>query len=287
MFFRSAPLPFIGVLSLLAVALNSAFAAEQKIVIKGSNTFGEELAPALIERYRKDHANVSIDLESKGSASGFAALLAGGCDIASSSRFINEEEKRLAKSRGIKLKECLIGFYGVAVLVNSANPIKGLSRKQVRDVFTGAISNWKDVGGKDAAINLYIRNPVSGTYLGFQELAMEKRPYASSAKMLTRYADIVAAIQTDKHGIGYASMIDARNKGVDAIRINGVVPNAFTVNEQEYPYARSLWLYTRKDGESAEVKAFVRFVLGRRGQKVVSELGFVRRFEQRFSTYDW
>lgn len=168
--------------------------AQEWVVIKGSNTFGEELAPALIERFRKDHPQVTFELESKGSGSGFEALLAGACDIAASSRSATEDEKRLAKSRGVKINDYLIGFYGVAVIVNAQNPVKTLTDAQVRDVFTGTVTNWKNVGGEDAPIQLYIRDPVSGTHLGFRELAMQNKPYADKARMLTRYGEIVNAV---------------------------------------------------------------------------------------------
>ena len=143
-----------------------------KIVIKGSNTFGEELGPRLIEEFRKHQPDVAVEIESKGSGSGFAALLAGECDMAASSRLISEDEQRLAKAHGLTLNDNVIGSYGVAVVVNKDNPVTGLSHEQVRDIFTGAITNWKQVGGPDAGIDIFIRDPVSGTYLGFQELAM-------------------------------------------------------------------------------------------------------------------
>ena len=102
----------ITAISALSTACG-AFGDEEKITIKVSNTFGDELGPALVAEYRKQHPNVAIELESKGSASGFAALLAGECDMASSSRTANEDDQRLAKSSGIELKDYLIGFYGV------------------------------------------------------------------------------------------------------------------------------------------------------------------------------
>src|ERR1041384_3796099 len=102
---------------LITVAILSVVipASAEKVVIKGSNTFGEELAPRLIEEYRKDHLGATFDLESKGSATGFAALLAGECDIAAASRPANEDELRLGRSRGIRIETHMIGFYGVAV----------------------------------------------------------------------------------------------------------------------------------------------------------------------------
>jgi phosphate transport system substrate-binding protein len=272
----TAGIAFAG--AVIALATGAA-AQTAKIVIKGSNTFGEELAPALIEKYRKNHPNVSIELESKGSASGFAALLAGECDIASSSRSINDDEKRLAQSRGIKLNDRYIGSYGVAVVLHAANRVTDLTDKQVRDIFTGAITNWKALGGKDLPIHLYIRDPVSGTHLGFRELAMENKPYAASAKALQTYAEIIAAVKADEAGIGYASMHAENDKGVQVARINGKMLTVWSVNQGDYPFARSLRLYTNKNRESPQVKEFMRFVITRPGQDVVQQVGFVRRSE--------
>jgi phosphate transport system substrate-binding protein len=270
----TAGIAFAG--AVIALATGAA-AQTAKIVIKGSNTFGEELAPALIEKYRKKHPDVSFELESKGSASGFAALLAGECDIASSSRTINDDEKRLAQSRGIKLNDKYIGSYGVAVILHPANPVNNLTDKQIRDIFTGAITNWKAVGGKDLPIQLYIRDPVSGTNLGFRELAMENTPYAASAKAFQTYGEIVAVVKSDEAGIGYASMLAENEKGLKTARINGKQITIWSVNEGRYPYARSLRLYTNKNRESPEVKDFLRFVITRPGQDVLQQLGFVRR----------
>ena len=93
-------------------------------------------------------------------------------------------EVDLLKENGVDLRDHIIGAYSVAVVVNAANPVKDLTKDQVRDIFTGAIHNWKEVGGADAPVHLYIRNPVSGTYLGFQEIAMGNKPYGHMEKLL-------------------------------------------------------------------------------------------------------
>src|SRR5437016_9942811 len=123
--------------------------ASGKIVIKGSNTIGEELAPRLIAEYKKDHPNAVFELESKATGYGLAALLAGQCDIAGASRAPIKDEQELAKARGIELNDHVIGSYSVAVIVNGGNSIGNLTPEQVRDIFTGAVGNWKDVGGPD------------------------------------------------------------------------------------------------------------------------------------------
>jgi len=256
-----------------------------KVTIKGSNTFGEELARRLIEEYRKDQPGVSFDLESKGTASGFAALLAGECDIAAASRLPNEGETKQARARGLELNGNIVGYYGVAVIVNTNNPIGDLSRDQVRDIFTGIIQNWKAVGGLDIPIHVYIRDPVAGTHLGFRELAMENRAYAATAQTFTNYAGLAAAVVQDVGGIGYSSMGLAKRAGVKLVSIERLNPTFLTVNESLYPYSRSIRLYTNKAKETPAAKDFIRFVQSKRGQEIVSQTGFVGWLEPRLDSY--
>ena len=256
-----------------------------KVVIKGSNTFGEELARGIIEEYRKEQPNVVFDLESEGTASGFAALLAGQCDLAAASRAANKDELEAARTRGIELNDQVIGYYGVAVIVNPRNSVAKLKSAQVRDIFTGGIQNWKAVGGLDAPIHLYIRDAVSGTHLGFRELAMENKPYAAGAQTFTNYAQLAAAVAQDPNGIGYSSMSLADRAGVKELPIDGMPATVTSVNEDRYPYSRTLHLYTNKARETPVTKDFVRFVQSKRGQRIVGEMGFVRRFEPRFDLH--
>jgi phosphate transport system substrate-binding protein len=255
--------------------------AGTRLVIRGSNTFGEELGRALVTAFREQHPEMEVDLESKGSATGFAALLRGECDIATSSRVANEDELRLARSRGLRLNPYLIGHYGVAVIVAATNAVVALSDAQVRDIFTGATTDWRAVGGRAAPIRTYIRDPVSGTYLGFQELAMERRPYARSATPLRSYAAIAEAVRCDADGIGYVGMNVAQFPGVRAVAVNDVRISPLAVDEGRYPYARSLQCYTVADKESAAARRFISFVLSQPGQAVLEQLGFVQRPERR------
>lgn len=258
----------------------------QKVVVKGSNTFGEELAPALITGFRALKPEVTVELESKGSGSGIQALLDGTCDIAASSRAMNEDELRLARSRRVVLRNSTIGYYGVAVVVHPDNPVRNLTDPQVRDLFTGAIANWKDVGGPDAPVHVYIRDPVSGTYLGFQELAMERKPYVASARMFTGYHAMARAMLEDRNAIGYVGMTLAAHNGVRAVTINGVEATAQNVADQLYPYARQLRLYTDHKHVTPETKAFITFVRSTTGQTILHDLGFARRSQLRLTTRD-
>jgi phosphate transport system substrate-binding protein len=246
-----------------------------RLVVRGSNTYGEELSPRLIQEFQKDHPGAVFDTEFKGTSYGFGALTTGNCDIAAASREVTTNEVALTKDSGVEFQDTVIGSYGVAVVVNAANSVADLSLDQVRDIFSGAIQNWKDVGGPDAPIHLYIRSPISGTYLGFQEVAMEKKPYAGGAKPLTNHVDIVQAVAKDPHGIGYSSLDLLKKGGVKGVSVGGIAPTVDSVNKRQYPYARVLRLYTSKGKETPIVSEFLKFVQSQRGQQVLSEMGYV------------
>ena len=249
----------------------------EKVVIRGSNTIGEELVPRIIAEYRKEHPETTFDLEFKGTIYGFGALVAGLCDIGAASREANMNELGLARDRGIELSDYVIGSYAVAVIVNAGNPLTNMTQAQVRDIFTGVVQNWKEVGGPDAPVHLFIRDPISGTYLGFRELAMENKPYALNVKTFTNYADIVQAVAKDPNGIGYSSFELAKKSGARGVSIGGVAPVVFLVNKGEYPYARVLRLHTNKAKEAPAARDFIEFVLSPRGQAIVEQIGDVPR----------
>jgi phosphate transport system substrate-binding protein len=256
----------------------SSAAGGEKVIIRGSNTVGEELAPKLIAEYKKAHPDVAFDLESKGTSYGMGALMGGYCDIAGASRLPTKEELEVAQFRNVEFNDYVIGSYAVAVVVGAGNAITNLTREQVRDIFTGVVQNWKDVGGADASIHLYARDPISGTYLGFKELAMENKPYTSDPKMLTlftNYEGIVKAVTADPNGIGYASFEPSKMAGVKAVSIGGVAPSVAAVNQSQYPYARTLHLYTSKEVETPATTGFIQFVQSSGGQRVLAQMGDV------------
>jgi phosphate transport system substrate-binding protein len=254
----------------------SASASGTKVTINGSNTVGEELAPRLIAEYKKEHPGIAFDLQSKATGYGLAALMAGKCDIAAASRVPIKGELEIAQTRGIQLNDHVIGVYSVAVIVNSASPVANLTREQVRDIFTGVIQNWKDVGGPDGAIHLCVRDPISGTYLGFRELAMENKDYAANPKTFTSYALIAEAVGQDANAIGYSSIEPTYPPGVKTVSVGGVTPTGATVTAGQYPYCRTLHLYTNKGSEAPSAMEFVQFVTSARGQDIVAQMGFVR-----------
>lgn len=251
-----------------------AAAAQDKITIRGSNTIGEELAPRLIAEYKKDHANVSFDLEFKGTGYGLGALMGGYCDIAGASKPVGKEQQEIAQIRQVQFKEYILGSYAVAVLANAANPVSNLTSNQVQSLFTGKIHNWKEVGGPDAPVHLYGRDPVSGTHVGFKELAMANQDYGQPIQLFTNYPAIADAIAKDPGGIGYVGLDLTQHAGTKAVSIDGVTPGAANVNAKKYPYARTLRFYTDAGKEPAPARDFISFVLSASGQTVLTQMGY-------------
>ena len=252
----------------------SAVSAQDKIAIRGSNTIGEELAPRLITEYKKDHKDAAFDLEFKGSGYGLGALMGGYCDIAAASKPVGKEQEEIATLRGVTFKEYVIGSYTVSILVNAENPVGNLTSAQVQSLFTGKISNWKEVGGADAPVHLCVRDPVSGTYLGFKELAMGFQDYGEPVHLYTNYLALADAVAKDPHAIGYTGLDLAQHAGTKAVTIDGVAPTAANVTDRKYPYARPLRLYTDANKESAKAKDFISYILGADGQKVLTGMGY-------------
>ena len=262
---------------ILAAALTATHAAAQTpLRIEGSNTFGEKLGPLLVKGFKRANPGVPVELKRPGSGPGLAALIAGETDIAPTSRPANRSELLAAKKAGVKLRPQPIGSYGVAVIVNEANPVKNLKPAQVRALFTGKVTDWSKVRGPQKQVNLYILDTNTGARAGFQDLAMRGDAYAVTAKALPDYASIVAAVAKDPNAIGYADM-GSLPAGVRAVLINGEPPNSVAIYEQVYPYSNSLYLYTRQGRETPAAKKFIRYVLSKSGQRIITKAGFVPR----------
>lgn len=249
--------------------------APPAIVVRGSNTIGEELAPALAAAFQQQRPGVTFDFEFKGTTYGFGALMAGRADIAAASRPVSTNELKLAADRGITLADALIGSYAVAVVVNADNPVTRLTPAQVKGLFTGAIQNWKEVGGPERPVAVHIRDLVSGTHLGFQELAMDREPYALTAQLHTSYEAIAKAVAAQPGAVGFTSLPVAAQPGVKAVAIGDVAPTPEAVQKGAYPYARKLHLFTDPAKSSPQAREFVQFVLSPEGQRVLQARGFV------------
>src|SRR5580765_1611882 len=262
----------------LAIAFVLAFVSTEaradKLVIKGSDTLGAKLVPQLAEQFKAQHPGTTFDIAAEGSTTGIAAIIDGTAQIGMSSRRAKTSEVGAAAAKGKHMKPTIVAFDGIGVIVNSANPIKGLTKKQVEQIFTGDVTDWSAVGGSGGKISIYTRNTSSGTYSDFKELAMKKRDYASGSQKMAGNEQIAAEVGKNPNGVGYVGLAYVKASGVKVVPIDGVLPSVQTVHAKTYPYARPTFYYTNGD-PSGLAKQFVDFIIGSAGQKIVAQVGFV------------
>ncbi len=262
-------------LTLIAVAMLAATSLQaQKLVIKGSDTLGAKLVPTLAEEYKARNPGVSFEIAAEGSTTGIAAIIDGTAQIGMSSRRAKPTEMSLALSKGVSMKPTIVAYDGIAVVMNAANPVATLTKRQVEQIFAGDITDWSAVGGTAGTISIYTRNTSSGTYSDFKALAMKNRDYASSSQKMAGNEQIVAEVAKNPSGIGYCGLAYMNEPGVKVASIEGSVPSKASVLAKKYPYARPTFYYTNGEpvGEAAK---FVEFTLSDAGQKIAEKIGFV------------
>ena len=261
------------VLSLLAASL-APLASAQKLVIKRSDTLGAKLVPMLAEEYKVRHPGVSFEIAAEGSTTGLAAIIDGTAQIGMSSRRARATEMSAASAKGVTLKPIIVAHDGMAVIVNAANPLTKLTRRQVEQIFAGDVKDWSAVGGKPGKISIYTRNTASGTYSDWKELAMKKRDYATSSQKMAGNEQIAAEIAKNPNGIGYVGLVYIHADSIKVVPIDGVLPAKETILTKKYAYARPTFFYT--NGEpSGEAAKFIEFTLSANGQKIADKIGFV------------
>lgn len=252
------------------------------ITAKGSDTL-LQVAQALAEAYKTATPSIDISVSGGGTGTGFTALVEGTTDIADASRKIKDEEAAACKAKGFEPVENMVGYDGIAVIVSKNNPITKLTIDQLSDIYVGQIKDWKAIGGKGEIV-LLSRDSTSGTYEYFKEHVVTKgdkkstRDYAATAMMLPSNDQIRSQVASTDTAIGYIGLgyLDDSVKAVPIVDKSGkpVLPSVATVRDGSYPISRPLFMYTRNDS-SADVKAFITWVLQPEGQKIVNDEGFV------------
>jgi phosphate transport system substrate-binding protein len=263
---------YIALALLLAATASTANA--DRLVIKGSDTLGAKLVPQLAEQFKAQHSGTTFDIAAEGSTTGISAIIDGTAQIGMSSRRAKPAEVSAATGKGVNMKPTIVAYDGIAVIANSANPLKGLTKKQVEQIFTGEVADWSAVGGSAGKISIYTRNTSSGTYSDFKELAMKKRDYAPSSQKMAGNEQIASEVGKNPNGIGYVGLAYTKANGIKVISIDGATPSKESVLAKTYPYARPTFYYT--NGEpSGLAKEFLAFTIGPVGQKIVAQVGFV------------
>ena len=246
--------------------------------IKGSDTV-LPLSQKEAESFLKANPSKSVIVTGGGSGVGISALLEGTTDIAQASRRIKFDEKQKLKEKGKSAKEIIIAYDALAVVVHPANKVKNLTREQLESIFTGKITNWKEVGGDDLKIVPYSRETSSGTYEFFKESVLKNKNYMNGIMSMPATGAIIQSISQTKGGIGYVGLAYL-NKDVKAIHVSYDSGKTFTepsvanAKNETYPIVRPLYFYYDTKSESS-VKPFIDYVLSTAGQKIVSEIGFI------------
>jgi len=256
---------------------------DSAIQIKGSDTM-VNLGQAWAEAFMQADPKVSVAVTGGGSGTGIASLLSNTCDIAELSRELKPEEIALAKQKGFEPKQIIVALDGLAVVVHPANPLSQLTLDQLAAIFSGSVSNWKEVGGSDLPIVVLSREVNSGTHVYFKEHVLRRGKenqveFAASALMLPSSQAIADEVAQNPGAIGYFGMgyISAREKAL-AIAMDSaspyIQPTIENVVSQAYPISRPLIMVTHGK-PSGLVARFIDFVLSPQGQKIVVKIDFV------------
>ncbi|OGR62200.1 MAG: phosphate ABC transporter substrate-binding protein [Elusimicrobia bacterium GWB2_63_16] len=259
----------ITIVMLLGLA---AQASAGKIVMEGSTTV-LPIAQKAAEVFMKNNPDEEIVVRGGGSGVGIASMIDGTCDIADASRAIKPAELEKASKKGRDLKAHIIAMDGISHIVHPSNATTGLTREQIRLIYTSRVKNWKEIGGPDLKIVVISRDSASGTFEAFSELVLDKKKVRPDAIMQASNQGIASIVARTPGAIGYVGLGYVTD-AVKAIAVDGVMPDKNSVLRNKYAISRPLFMYTVGVPQGT-VKKFIDFLKGPEGQKIVGEEGFV------------
>lgn len=256
--------------SSLAVGCSSGNASENKsakITISGSTSVGPTME-VLAEEYEKNN-DVKIEVQQVGSSAGIKNTIDGTSNLGMSSRDLKDEEKQ-------NLDETQIAIDGIAVITNKANKVSDLTMNQVKDIFMGKITNWKEVGGKDAPIVVVSREEGSGTRYGFQEIVgFESENLTKDAQICDGSGNVKSTVEGNENAVAYISF-GYLGDTINDVKIDGIKANDDNVVANKYAISRPFLIVNKKDGLRDESKAFIDFIMSEDGQNIISKEGFIK-----------
>ena len=232
------------------------------------STSMEKVIGALSESYMAANKDVTVNYNPTGSGAGITAVQEGTCDIGLSSRALKDEEKAAG------LKETVLAYDGIAIIVHPDNPVSDLSVEQIAKLYTGEITNWKDVGGSDAEVVLIGREAASGTRDGFESITGTKDK-CQYRQELTSTGDVITAVSQNPDAIGYASLAAIKDS-VKALSVDGVTPSETTVKDGSYPVQRPFVLVTVEGKAlSAAAQSFFDYATSADAADIIAKAGAV------------
>ena len=232
------------------------------------STSMEKVIGALSESYMAANKDVTVNYNRTGSGAGITAVQEGTCDIGLSSRALKDEEKAAG------LKETVLAYDGIAIIVHPDNPVSDLSIEQIAKLYTGEITNWKDVGGSDGEVVLIGREAASGTRDGFESITGTKDK-CQYRQELTSTGDVITAVSQNPDAIGYASLAAIKDS-VKALSVDGVTPSETTVKDGSYPVQRPFVLVTVEGKAlSAAAQSFFDYATSADAADIIAKAGAV------------
>ncbi|NLW49499.1 MAG: phosphate ABC transporter substrate-binding protein [Candidatus Brocadiaceae bacterium] len=249
-------------------------AEKKSIVVDGSTTVGP-IGKAFAEHYMRQNPGETVSVSESGSGNGAKSLVNGTCDVAMMSRFMKDSEFKAAIDGGVMPVAHVVALDGIAVIVHPANPVTGLTVAQVRDIYTGRVTNWSQVGGPNLDIVAVSRDTNSGTYETFQGLVMGNEKMGAGTEYVGSNGAARSRVQTTRQAVAFVGL-GFVDRTVKSLQINGVEATPATVVNGRYPIARPLFLFTSGYPTlGSHLYAYTTLHLTPKGQEIVEGLGFV------------
>lgn len=226
----------------------------------------------------KTNKNARVSVTGGGSGVGVASLIDGSTDIAMSSRPLKMDERMKLKAAKVTYKQVVIANDALSVIINPSNKVTKLTRQQLEDIFTGKVTNWKQVGGADMRVVVYSRESSSGTYEFFKDHVMKKKNFANNVLSMSATGAIIQSVSQTKGAIGYVGLayLDKKVKSV-AVSFDGklfIEPTVANAAVGKYPITRPLYYFYNTKSEKI-VAPFISFILSQRGQQIVKMDGYI------------
>ena len=248
--------------------------AQTEIHIDGSTTVGP-IIDAFVGAFEKSNPEIKFSVKKTGSGDGAAALIDGRCHIATMSRFLKKDEYTKAVAAGKMPVPFTICMDGVCLIVHPSNPVRQLTKAQIKAIYTGKVTNWKDVGGADVPIVAISRDTSSGTYEVFHQLAVDSDKLGDRVEYANANPQIFTRVSTTPGAIGYVGLGFVKT-GVAAVRYENVTPTQQTIARGTYKLSRPLYLFTDGYPElGSPLMQFCNFFLTEEGAEIIEAKGFV------------
>lgn len=262
----------LGTLCLAALTVTGSAAFAADLTVSGSTTL-LPIAQRAAESYMEAHPETAITVSGTGSGNGIKALLDGSINLATSSRFLKDAEVKKALEQNRYPVPFSVALDGLVPVVHPDNKVADLTLAQLKDIYTGKVTNWKELGGADAPIVAVGRDTSSGTYEVWESKVMKKERVTPKAMVVASNGAMLSTVADNPNAVGYLGL-GYVNDQVKALKVEGKAASYEATRDGSYPIARALFFFT--DGwPSGETKKFIDFVLSDDGQKLVKEAGYV------------